>query len=153
MQWFSNDSQFIWIWATSKIITFEYVVQDCGCILNRAHSDKYWQYSWQHLAWEHDHFLFGQHYTSDRKVIWYGDDNFQYHYFGSLKQGALWQPALYQEQTKKCVIASLSFGAMREWSLNIKIKPIKLSDFYLVDNWLSCMVKISLIGNIRWASL
>lgn len=92
----------------ANLLPFDGVVQDYGCIFNRVDRDKYLQYFLQHLAWEHDQvFLFGQHYTTNRKVVWYGDDHFQYRYSGSLKQAQCWQPALFRlKQHVETVVGS-----------------------------------------------
>lgn len=81
----------------ANLLPFDGVVEDFGCILNPADSDKYLQYFLQTLAWQNDQvFLFGQHHITDRKVVWYGDDNFQYRYSGVVKQAHVWQPALFR---------------------------------------------------------
>lgn len=78
-----------------NILPYDGQVQDYGLILNTQDSEKYTQYFLQHLAWQHDEvILHGQYYKTDRKVVWYGDAEYQYRYSGMYKQALIWQPAL-----------------------------------------------------------
>ncbi|WP_296280664.1 alpha-ketoglutarate-dependent dioxygenase AlkB [uncultured Acinetobacter sp.] len=72
-------------------------VTDYGLILDTEQSAKYLKYFLQHLAWQHDEvILHGQYYKTGRKVVWYGDENYQYHYSGMAKQAHVWNPALFR---------------------------------------------------------
>ncbi len=72
-------------------------VQDYGLILSASDSDKYLRYFLHHLAWQPDEvILHGQYYQTERKVVWYGDENYQYHYSGMQKQAQQWNPALFR---------------------------------------------------------
>lgn len=65
------------------------------CITHQAQSQQYLQYFLSQLAWQHDEVrLFGKHYVTARKVVWYGDAHYQYRYSGTLKQAQLWTPGL-----------------------------------------------------------
>jgi alkylated DNA repair dioxygenase AlkB len=73
------------------------MVQNYGLILNEAQSSQYLRYFLQHLAWQPDEVvLHGQRYITERKVVWYGDEHYQYRYSGSLKQAQAWNPGLYR---------------------------------------------------------
>jgi len=73
------------------------VVKNFGLILNEEQSQKYLNYFLKHLVWQHDEvYLHGQYYQTERKVVWYGDDNYQYHYSGMAKQAHIWNPALFR---------------------------------------------------------
>ncbi|WP_436913263.1 alpha-ketoglutarate-dependent dioxygenase AlkB family protein [Acinetobacter schindleri] len=81
--------------SQTNLLPCDGVVEDHGLILNGEQSQKYLDYFLQHLAWEQDEvFLFGKHHVTARKIAWYGDANYQYHYSGSLKKAHIWQPAL-----------------------------------------------------------
>ncbi len=83
--------------ADDNILPCDGIVQDFGLILNVEDSQKYLTYFLQHLAWQHDEvFLHGTHYITDRKVVWYGDENYQYHYSGLEKQAHVWNPTLFR---------------------------------------------------------
>jgi len=72
-------------------------VQDLGLILTAEQSAKYLDYFLAHLAWQPDEVvLYGKRYVTERKVVWYGDAEYQYHYSGSAKQALLWHPALFR---------------------------------------------------------
>ncbi len=63
--------------------------------MDQAQSQQYLQYFLSQLAWQHDEVrLFGKHYVTARKVVWYGDAHYQYRYSGTLKQAQLWTPGL-----------------------------------------------------------
>lgn len=79
----------------TNILPFDGVVEDYGLILEQAQSQQYLQYFLSQLAWQHDEVrLFGKHYVTARKVVWYGDAHYQYRYSGTLKQAQLWPPGL-----------------------------------------------------------
>ncbi|MDM1341274.1 alpha-ketoglutarate-dependent dioxygenase AlkB family protein [Acinetobacter pseudolwoffii] len=79
----------------TNILPFDGVVEDYGLILEQAQSQQYLQYFLSQLAWQHDEVrLFGKHYVTARKVVWYGDAHYQYRYSGTLKQAQLWLPGL-----------------------------------------------------------
>ena len=79
----------------TNILPFDGVVEDYGLILDQAQSQQYLQYFLSQLAWQNDEVrLFGKHYVTARKVLWYGDAHYQYCYSGTLKQAQLWLPGL-----------------------------------------------------------
>ncbi|WP_347456338.1 alpha-ketoglutarate-dependent dioxygenase AlkB [Acinetobacter thermotolerans] len=81
----------------SNLLPYDGIVKDYGLILTGEQSQKYLQYFLQHLAWEQDEvFLFGKHYVTARKIAWYGDENYQYRYSGSVKKSHIWQPVLFR---------------------------------------------------------
>ncbi|MCH4243530.1 alpha-ketoglutarate-dependent dioxygenase AlkB [Acinetobacter gerneri] len=86
--------------AHDNLLPCDGVVQDFGLILNQQDSQKYLRYFLHNLAWQNDEvFLHGQHYITERKVVWYGDADYQYHYSGVEKQAQIWNPALFRLKT------------------------------------------------------
>ena len=80
-----------------NILPRDGIVEDYGLILNQAQSDQYLRYFLHHLAWQRDEVvLHGQHYITGRKVVWYGDEYYQYRYSGSLKQAQAWNSGLFR---------------------------------------------------------
>lgn len=80
-----------------NLLPFDGQVQDLGLILTAEQSAKYLDYFLAHLAWQPDEVvLYGKRYVTERKVVWYGDAEYQYHYSGSAKQARLWNPALFR---------------------------------------------------------
>ena len=70
--------------AQDNLLPYDGVVKDFGLILDHEQSQKYLNYFLQHLAWQHDEvYLHGRYYKTERKVVWYGDDDYQYHYIDS----------------------------------------------------------------------
>lgn len=83
--------------ANENILPYDGVVEDFGLILDTEQSQKYLNYFLQHLSWQQDEvILHGQYYKTERKVVWYGDENYQYHYSGMAKQAHVWNPALFR---------------------------------------------------------
>lgn len=128
--------------AQANILPYAGVVEDFGLILTAEQSTRYLDYFLKHLAWQQDEvFLFGQHYQTARQVAWYGDEHYEYHYSGTLKQAHPWQSGLWRlkqhieslvgwhsddEATlvsktgQETIIASLSLGATRKFSFKHK---------------------------------
>lgn len=83
--------------AQANILPYAGVVEDFGLILTTEQSTRYLDYFLKHLAWQQDEvFLFGQHYQTARQVAWYGDEHYEYHYSGTLKQAHPWQSGLWR---------------------------------------------------------
>lgn len=80
-----------------NILPCDGVVKDFGLILNVEQSEKYLQYFLKQLNWQNDEvYLHGQYFKTDRKVVWYGDEHFKYHYSGTLKQAQVWDAGLFR---------------------------------------------------------
>ena len=81
----------------NNLLPYDGVVQDYGIILTPTQSEQYLQHFLNQLPWQADEvFLFGRRHITERKVVWYGDDDYQYHYSGMAKQAHIWNPALYR---------------------------------------------------------
>ena len=79
----------------ANVLPFDGVVEDYGQILDDHQSQQYLQEFLAHLAWQADEVtIFGQHYITGRKVAWYGDQHYQYHYSGTSRQAHAWVPQL-----------------------------------------------------------
>ncbi|MFC6051872.1 DNA methylase [Acinetobacter sp. Ac_877] len=82
---------------SDNILPCDGVVKDFGLILNVEQSEKYLQYFLKQLNWQNDEvYLHGQYFKTDRKVVWYGDEHFKYHYSGTLKQAQVWDAGLFR---------------------------------------------------------
>ena len=83
--------------ARANLLPCDGVVEDYGLILTPQQSEQYLQYFLAHLAWQHDEVvLYGKHYKTARKVAWYGDEHYPYHYSGTFKQAHVWTPGLFR---------------------------------------------------------
>lgn len=81
----------------ANVLPFDGVVEDYGLILDERQSQQYLQHFLSQLAWQHDEVhLFGKHHVTGRQVVWYGDEHYQYHYSGTLKQAQVWTPGLFR---------------------------------------------------------
>ena len=79
----------------ANLLPYDGEVEDYGLIFNAEDSEKYLRYFLTQLAWQHDEvILHGQYYQTERKVVWYGDAHYEYHYSGMQKQALIWNPAL-----------------------------------------------------------
>lgn len=82
--------------AQDNLLPCDGIVQDYGLIMETAQAEDYFQYFLQHLAWQQDEvYLYGKYYQTERKVVWYGDQHYRYHYSGMEKQAHLWDQRLY----------------------------------------------------------
>lgn len=83
--------------AQENVLPCDGQVQDYGLILDAQQSQQYLNFFLQQLAWQQDEvYLHGQYYRTERKVVWYGDEHYQYHYSGMAKQAHVWNPGLYR---------------------------------------------------------
>lgn len=81
--------------ACENVLPCDGIVQDYGLILDADQAQQYFNYCLKHLAWQHDEvMLYGRYFKTERKVVWYGDDAYQYHYSGMAKQAHTWHPLL-----------------------------------------------------------
>ncbi len=79
----------------ANLLPYDGEVEDYGLIFNAEDSEKYLRYFLTQLAWQHDEvILHGQYFQTERKVVWYGDAHYEYHYSGMQKQALIWNPAL-----------------------------------------------------------
>lgn len=96
----------------ANVLPCDGVVEDYGLILEVEQSHKYLDYFLQHLAWQHDEVhLFGKHYVTGRQVVWYGDEDYQYHYSGTLKQAQRWTPELFRLKQQIEMLVGHSFNS------------------------------------------
>lgn len=83
--------------ACDNILPCDGVVRDYGLILDAEQAQQYLNDFLLHLAWQHDEvILHGQYFKTERKVVWYGDENYQYRYSGMPKQAQHWNPLLFR---------------------------------------------------------
>lgn len=98
--------------ACDNLLPCDGVVQDFGLILDADQSQQLFEYFLKYLAWQHDEvILHGQYYKTDRKVVWYGDENYQYHYSGMVKQAHTWNPLLFRLKEQIEEITGHSFNS------------------------------------------
>lgn len=77
--------------ACGNVLPCDGVVRDYGLILAQDQAQQYFNDFLKHLAWQHDEVvLHGQYFKTERKVVWYGDQNYRYHYSGMEKQAHRW---------------------------------------------------------------
>lgn len=78
-----------------NLLSYDGEVPDYGLILDADQAQQYFDYFYRYLAWQHDEvILHGQYYKTERKVAWYGDQDYVYHYSGMTKQSHPWNPLL-----------------------------------------------------------
>lgn len=80
----------------NNLLPYDGVVQDYGIILTPTQSEQYLQHFLNQLPWQADEvFLFGRRHITERKVVWYGDQQYGYAYSGTLKQAQPWECAVW----------------------------------------------------------
>jgi len=98
--------------ARTNLLPCDGIVQDYGLILTSHQSEQYLQYCLTHLAWQHDEvLLYGKRYKTARKVAWYGDENYHYHYSGTFKQAHVWTPGLFRLKQQIETLVGHSFNS------------------------------------------
>ena len=66
-----------------------------GVICPQELANQYLDYFLKEVPWRHDEaFIYGNHYITDRKVAWYGDNNFSYKYSGHTHVAIPWSAPL-----------------------------------------------------------
>lgn len=66
-------------------------VEDFGLIFSAEQAQQFFNYLLIHLAWQNDQaHLYGKHYTTARKVVWFGDQRYHYVYSGVERQATAW---------------------------------------------------------------
>ena len=64
-------------------------------VLTKEQCGFYYQNLFNEIPWEHDQaIVFGKHYTTKRKVAWFGDEEYSYKYSGVVKQAHIWTKEL-----------------------------------------------------------
>lgn len=80
-----------------NVLPYQGIVENYGKILTTEQGDQYLRYFLQYLDWENDEvYLYGKHYMTERKIVWYGDENYQYKYSGHLKHAKSWNVGLFR---------------------------------------------------------
>ena len=96
----------------SNLLPYDGIVEDYGLILTHAESQDYFDYFLEALAWKQDEMiLYGQYFKTGRKVVWYGDQNYQYHYSGMDKQAQIWDLKLLVLKQKIELITGVQFNS------------------------------------------
>lgn len=160
-----------------------------GKIFDVEKSNFYFNSLFKQIEWKNDEaIIFGKHIITARKVAWYGDKPYEYHYSNGTKIAQQWSEELLflkktvenisgetfnscllnlyhngnegvgwhsdDEKTlkKNGAIASLSFGASRNFNFKHKKNPHKASIYLengsllimkgeIQENWLHCLPK------------
>ena len=168
-----------------------------GKIFDVEKSNFYFNSLFKQIEWKNDEaIIFGKHIITARKVAWYGDKPYEYHYSNGTKIAQQWSEELLflkktveyfsgetfnscllnlyhngnegvgwhsdDEKTlkKNGAIASLSFGASRNFNFKHKKNPHKASIYLengsllimkgeLQQNWLHCLPKSTKIKHPR----
>ncbi len=96
----------------SNLLPFDGEVEDFGLFLSQEIAEEYFQYMLQHLPWQHDEAkLYGKHYITPRKVVWYGDRNFNYVYSGVARQALTWDAMILKLKQQVEQYLNLSFNS------------------------------------------
>jgi alkylated DNA repair dioxygenase AlkB len=83
-----------------------------GKVLSRSESDYYMESLSINVAWKHDEaVIYGKRYVTDRKVAWYGDEEFSYTYSGVTKHALPWTQDLLRLKEKAEEITQASYNS------------------------------------------
>lgn len=83
--------------AFQNLLPFDGKVIHHGLILNTKDCQTFLELFLNANFWKNDEFLmFGKHIKTQRKVAWFGDENYEYTYSGATKKAFNWTPELLQ---------------------------------------------------------
>jgi len=81
--------------SVQNILPFEGEVLNYGLVLDSNLSTNYFNTFLRANFWEHDQLImFGKHLKTNRKVAWFGDQDYQYSYSNSIKKALKWTTEL-----------------------------------------------------------
>lgn len=81
--------------SNQNMLPFEGEAIHCGLVLDSAQCKHYFNTFLSANFWEHDQLIiFGKHLKTDRKVAWFGDQDYQYSYSNSIKKALKWTAEL-----------------------------------------------------------
>lgn len=79
----------------SNILPYDGITNYHGVILSHERAQFYYQKLMNSIAWNNDEaVIFGKRIITKRKVAWYGDKEFDYHYSNVSKKALLWTKEL-----------------------------------------------------------
>lgn len=75
----------------TNLLPYDGIVNDFGLILSPSEADTFFEVILANTAWQSDEaMIFGKHIITKRKVAWYGDKEYIYHYSGTRKHSLPW---------------------------------------------------------------
>jgi alkylated DNA repair dioxygenase AlkB len=81
--------------SNDNILPYDGIVNYFGPILSQEEANHCYERILRESAWVHDEaILYGKHLTTKRKIAWYGDKQFDYHYSGTIKRALPWKESL-----------------------------------------------------------
>ncbi|WP_215223744.1 alpha-ketoglutarate-dependent dioxygenase AlkB family protein [Echinicola shivajiensis] len=84
----------------TNLLPYDGTVHYYGKILNEQQSQFFFEKLMSNIEWRHDEaVIYGKHYTTKRKVAWYGDKPYDYSYSNTTKQALPWTEELKQLKT------------------------------------------------------
>jgi alkylated DNA repair dioxygenase AlkB len=100
-----------------NLLPFDGDVENHGPILSQDEAARYFDVLLESIAWRNDEtVMFGKRIVTARKVAWYGDHGFSYHYSGTSKQALPWTPELLE---LKAQVESQTGSAFNSCLLNL----------------------------------
>lgn len=100
-----------------NILPYEGEVVYHGLVLSSKQCHFYYQHLLHEIPWEHDQaIVFGKHYTTKRKVAWFGDREYNYKYSGVIKQAHIWTKELLE---LKAIVEEISEATYNSCLLNL----------------------------------
>jgi alkylated DNA repair dioxygenase AlkB len=79
----------------TNLLPYDGTVLYFGTIMPLQKSNHYFNELYNSIEWKHDEsVVFGKHITTDRKVAWYGDSEFDYTYSNTTKKALKWTKEL-----------------------------------------------------------
>jgi len=103
--------------ADLNLLPYDGIVNYYGQVFDDIQSQDYYNYLFNHINWKNDQvIIFGKLIETKRKVAWYGDEAFEYHYSNMTKVAEVWTNELIEI---KNVIEKLSNETYNSCLLNL----------------------------------
>jgi len=81
--------------SNQNLLPYDGIVKYYGKIFSTSESNLIFDEIMSETAWTNDEaIIFGKHLITKRKVAWYGDRDFSYHYSGTIKRALPWTDTL-----------------------------------------------------------
>ena len=97
---------------TLNLLPSDGTVNYFGSIMEVSESQKYFDILMKSIPWKNDEVVvYGKHIITKRKIAWYGDEEYGYHYSNTSKVALPWTDTLFQLKAVVEEKAQLSFNS------------------------------------------
>jgi alkylated DNA repair dioxygenase AlkB len=97
---------------TVNLLPYDGTVNYFGKLLSNSEANAYFQALLQHIDWKNDEaVIFGKRIVTNRKVAWYGEEEFEYSYSNTTKKALPWTRELLELKKLSEEVSGESFNS------------------------------------------